>query len=134
GSIGVLPEDWIKRYKFVAGFGHSSEGRLRFRRHQAGLLDALLASEPEVRFDAAFLRVREELKSFAGIRAAAAPDTFRGELRDYQQEGLGWLHFIRQFGFGGCLADDMGLGKTVQVLALLCSGSRQGPALIVVPR
>lgn len=29
------------------------------------------------------------------------------------------MTFLRQFGFGGCLADDMGLGKTVQVLALL---------------
>jgi SNF2 family DNA or RNA helicase len=40
-------------------------------------------------------------------------------LRAYQKEGLGWLHFLRRFRFGGCLADDMGLGKTVQVLALL---------------
>ena len=40
-------------------------------------------------------------------------------LSRYQRDGLGWLHFLRKFGFGGCLADDMGLGKTVQVLALL---------------
>ena len=49
------------------------------------------------------------------------PAGFAGELRDYQREGLGWLHFLRRFGFGGCLADDMGLGKTVQVLALLAA-------------
>ena len=29
------------------------------------------------------------------------------------------MHFLREFGLGGCLADDMGLRKTVQVLALL---------------
>ena len=71
---------------------------------------------------------------------AAPPPGFRGELRPYQRAGLGWLHFLRDFGFGGCLADDMGLGKTVQVLALLESrrearaAEELGPSLVVAPR
>ena len=60
-----------------------------------------------------------ELHAFEAIQPADPPPSFHGELRAYQREGLGWLHFLRRFGFGGCLADDMGLGKTVQVLALL---------------
>jgi SNF2 family DNA or RNA helicase len=68
------------------------------------------------------------------VQAGTAAATFHGELRDYQRDGLGWLHFLRRFGFGGCLADDMGLGKTVQLLALLDSTERAGPCLIVVPR
>ena len=62
-------------------------------------------------------------------------------LRDYQREGLGWMHFLRQFSFGGCLADDMGVGKTAQVLALLESrrelrakGQIDAPSLAVVPK
>jgi SNF2 family DNA or RNA helicase len=83
------------------------------------------------------------LREFAGIQAADPPATFRGTLRDYQREGLGWLHFLQRFGLGGCLADDMGLGKTIQVLALLDSRrTRRGddansvlaPSLVVVPR
>src|SRR5690606_17638703 len=76
-----------------------------------------------------------------GIRPADPPPGFRGELRPYQREGLGWLNFLREFGFGGCLADDMGLGKTVQVLALLEErraarerDARIGPSLVVVPK
>ena len=49
-------------------------------------------------------------------------------MRTYQKEGLGWLHFLRRFRFGGCLADDMGLGKTVQVLALLQTRRAARPA------
>jgi SNF2 family DNA or RNA helicase len=52
-------------------------------------------------------------------RPITEPKGFQGELRSYQREGLGWFGFLRDFGFGGCLADDMGLGKTVPVLALL---------------
>jgi superfamily II DNA or RNA helicase len=134
GTYGLLPEEWLKRYRLVASLGKSADGHLRFERNQAGLLDALLAEQPEVTFDEAFIRVRKELAAFAGVRAGEAAPTFNGQLREYQREGLGWLHFLRRFGFGGCLADDMGLGKTVQLLALLDSVERRRPSLIVVPR
>ena len=47
------------------------------------------------------------------------PPGFVGNLRPYQQRGLGWLAFLNRLGLGGCLADDMGLGKTAQLLALM---------------
>ena len=81
------------------------------------MLDLLVATLPEVTVDARFRKLRERLAGFAGIAPRGEPTGFAGTLRPYQREGLGWLHFLREFGFGGCLADDMGLGKTVQVLA-----------------
>ena len=143
GSLGIIPEEWLAKYRLLAGLGDLDRDHLRFTRPQAGLIDVLLTGEPEVRFDPLFERVRDELKSFAGVQAADPSPSFRGTLRDYQREGLGWLQFLQRFGFGGCLADDMGLGKTIQVLALL--DSRRGePAsdssptprtsLVVVPR
>jgi superfamily II DNA or RNA helicase len=119
GTYGMLPEDWMKKYGLIAGLGEEREDHLRFRKTQVGVLDALLASQPGADVDETFARARAELKRFSGIVPAEAPDEFSGELRPYQKDGLGWMHFLRQFNFGGCLADDMGLGKTVQVLALL---------------
>lgn len=40
-------------------------------------------------------------------------------LRPYQKQGVAWLRFLRENGFGGILADEMGLGKTLQTLAHL---------------
>ncbi|HJT88797.1 MAG TPA: DEAD/DEAH box helicase [Bryobacteraceae bacterium] len=146
GSYGLLPEEWLSRFASFAALGIADEDHIRFRRNQAGLLDALLASQPEACCDATFARVRDELRSFQGIRAAAQPAGFCGQLRDYQREGLGWMEFLRRFGFGGCLADDMGVGKTAQVLALLetrrvlreCGepgpDAPAGPSLAVVPK
>jgi superfamily II DNA or RNA helicase len=145
GSVGVLPEDWLRKYGLLADLGHVEQDHLRFAPHQAGLLDALIAALPDVKVDTIFERLRNQLKNFTGIEAAKEPSSFTGELRDYQREGLGWMHFLRRFGFGGCLADDMGLGKTVQALALLESRrtARQGasaeetggrPSLVVAPR
>ena len=51
---------------------------------------------------------------------------FAGELRPYQERGLGWLAFLGDLGLGACLADDMGLGKTAQLLALLVEERARG--------
>ena len=144
GSFGLLPEEWLKKYVTLAGVGTPEGDHLRFRRTQVGLLDVLLAEQPEARFDKRFERARERLRQFQGIAPADPPAGFQGQLRGYQRDGLGWLHFLREFGFGGCLADDMGLGKTVQVLALLEARRelraasrkrrRPPPSLVVVPR
>ncbi|MBP1742911.1 MAG: Helicase, family, partial [Deltaproteobacteria bacterium] len=61
---------------------------------------------------------------------------FQGTLRPYQVRGYSWLHFLRRWGLGACLADDMGLGKTIQTLALIQrdwhSGKRR-PVLLICP-
>jgi superfamily II DNA or RNA helicase len=136
GSFGVLPEEWLQQYGFLTSFGVTEDDHLRFQRTQTGVLDALLASRPEITCDETFARVRKEWQNFEGIKPVAAPRGFVGQLRDYQREGLGWFKFLERFKFGGCLADDMGLGKTVQVLALLESRRKadSGPSLVVVPR
>ena len=138
GSMGMLPEEWLKKYGMLADLGTSEENGIRFGRAQAGLLDALIAAQPEIKVDMAFGKVRKALPQFDGLVPREAPAGFRGELRPYQCEGLGWLDYLQKFEFGGILADDMGLGKTVQVLAHLQSrrARRQskGPSLIVVPR
>jgi superfamily II DNA or RNA helicase len=150
GSFGLMPEEWLQKFGLLTSLGVASGDHLRFKPTQAGILDALLAAQPEITCDATFARVREEWHNFNGIEVIAEPRGFVGALRDYQREGLGWFAFLERFGFGGCLADDMGLGKTVQVLALLESrrpspksnvqspksevGSPARPSLVVVPR
>jgi SNF2 family DNA or RNA helicase len=67
------------------------------------------------------------------LAPTAAPGTFHGELRPYQERGLSWLAFLGQLGLGGVLADDMGLGKSIQTLALIAHDDQSGPTLLVCP-
>jgi hypothetical protein len=140
GSFGMLPEEWLKKYAVLAAVGQAAGDNLKFTRAQVGLLDALLEAQPQATFDETFRKARDQFRSFAGIEPSEASEDFHGELRGYQKDGLGWLLFLQQFGFGGCLADDMGLGKTVQVLSLLAhrAGSRPQKtprtSLVVVPK
>ncbi len=142
GSQGMLPENWLAKFSSFADLGEIHDDALRFKPSQGAILDAMLAAQEHVTVDAGFERLRGKLASFAGIKPSEPTRYFTGTLRDYQREGLGWLHFLREFGVGGCLADDMGLGKTVQVLALLearrarrISGEQsRKPSLVVVPK
>jgi superfamily II DNA or RNA helicase len=87
--------------------------------------------------DPTLLNLIEAVKGFSSIEPLAAPAHFQATLRPYQEDGVGWLQFLRRHGLGGILADDMGLGKTVQTLAHLAIEKQQDrlhkPSLIVAP-
>jgi superfamily II DNA or RNA helicase len=64
-------------------------------------------------------------------------DLKNGRLRPYQDYGVRWLDYLRDYGMGACLADEMGLGKTIQVIALLRglqTRGEKGLCLILCPK
>lgn len=85
----------------------------------------------------ALRELAQKLKNFNGIEDVPVPTTLQAQLRPYQQQGLNWLQFLREYQFGGILADDMGLGKTVQTISHLLvekhSGRMTSPCLIIAP-
>ena len=75
----------------------------------------------------------KQLSEVHDIPLEPVPDGLNGELRPYQQLGMSWLWFLRQYGFGAVLADDMGLGKTVQLIAYLLKVKDDGDDTAMVP-
>jgi len=85
-------------------------------------------------------RLREiasRLAGFRGVESIEPPKGMNATLRGYQQDGVGWLQSLREYGLAGVLADDMGLGKTLQTIAHLLIEKEAGrltePALVVAP-
>jgi non-specific serine/threonine protein kinase len=119
GSLGILPEDWLKKYSLLFKVGEGQGSMLRLSRYQFGVIDELydqrdgeeLEIELEERFD--------KLRSFKRIKKLPPPAHLKNILRPYQVTGFHWLNFLQETGCGGILADDMGLGKTVQALSML---------------
>ncbi|MEI8369920.1 MAG: DEAD/DEAH box helicase [Planctomycetia bacterium] len=142
GSLGILPDGFAAQFEPMVALAQKHDGRLRYGRIQVALLDALLAGQPQSHVDEAFDRIRSELARGERPEAENEPEGFKGTLRHYQREGLGWLTFLERMGLGGCLADDMGLGKTIQVLAMFvrrrevvtAGGLAHRPSLVVVPK
>lgn len=86
------------------------------------------ATEEELENPKAFAKIKielnrqwkqmvKQLSEIEQIPSQPVPGGLHGELRPYQHLGMNWLWFLRQYGFGACLADDMGLGKTIQLIA-----------------
>lgn len=118
----------------------SDQGALRMSRFDTGRLASLerdsrmplnWSGGDELR------QLGAQLSDFNGIEAVQPPKGLCAELRPYQQQGLNWLQFLKQYRLGGILADDMGLGKTVQTLAHLLLEKEQKqlnkPCLIIAP-
>ncbi|HET8731958.1 MAG TPA: DEAD/DEAH box helicase [Moraxellaceae bacterium] len=110
------------------------KGRLRLSR-----LDSARLPDLQVPWEGSetLRALGNKLRDFHGIQAVEPPAGFGAELRPYQQAGLNWLQFLRDYGLNGVLADDMGLGKTVQTLAHLLLEKQAGridrPCLVVAP-
>lgn len=142
GTQGMLPEQWLNQFVDLGKAGEEVDDALRFRRNQGLLLDLMLQEAGDVKRDRNFNRFLKKLRAFEGVKPQDPPKSFQGELREYQQTGLGWFQFLQEFGFGGCLADDMGLGKTIQVLALMDKrrtrripkDETRKPSIVVVPK
>ncbi len=84
------------------------------------------------------LELARKLKHFKRMKKVSPPKALQAELRPYQQDGLSWLQFLREYGLNGILADDMGLGKTLQTLSHLQLekqrlGKELPPSLVICP-
>lgn len=137
GTLGIMPQEWIEHFGQYFRSGEIKDGSIRLHHTNFQLIDDLF--EAEVQSEDAQLKLegyRHKMAQFHSIQATAVPKKLKATLRDYQKEGLNWLNFLDEFGFGGCLADDMGLGKTVQMIAYLLQQQEKGKTdanLVIMP-
>ena len=94
---------------------------LSHHQQQAGFLEATLRQHTDWKVQAPLpgvsARASKAARPSSNARRSAS---WRPCCAPYQKQGVAWLGFLRENGFGGILADEMGLGKTLQTLALLC--------------
>lgn len=137
GSQGLMPEEWIEKFSKYFRSGEIIDGNIRTSKMNFSAIDDLYEQEvltKEVVEEISYLN--SKIASFKTIHDVKVPKGLKGELRDYQKQGLNWLNFLDEFNFGGCLADDMGLGKTIQVISFMLSQKEKQKGLtnlIVVP-
>jgi SNF2 family DNA or RNA helicase len=119
GTLGILPEEWLKKYSLLFRVGEGRTDKLKLSRYHLSVIDELYenrnAEELTIQLEEKYERIRE----FDNIKEIPAPEHLQPILRPYQVAGFQWLNYLREVSWGGILADDMGLGKTVQALSFL---------------
>ncbi len=139
GSYASLPESWLEKLAHklkVLGLDPTKSPKHQFKQFEAPLLDSLLEDLPNTHVDSFWTTLRENIRNFTEVKAVDTPEGLDATLRPYQLQGVSYMNFLREYGFGGILADEMGLGKTIQTLAFIQymkNSGAVGPNLIVVP-
>jgi non-specific serine/threonine protein kinase len=119
GSLGILPEEWLKKYSLLFRVGEGKTDKLRLSKYHLSIIDELYDSVDETEVMIRLEEKYERLRSFNRIKEVDPPKELAHILRPYQVAGYHWLNYLSEVGWGGILADDMGLGKTVQALSFL---------------
>ena len=114
GSFCILPEAWFTKYKNIFEFGMDRDNSLLIHKQHFSLLSDTFDEKECI--DCGQL---EKMLIPENIVSLGKPSGLACEMRNYQLDGLSWIHWLQSANLGGCLADDMGLGKTVQTIALL---------------
>ena len=139
GSYTSLPESWLEKlaHKLQAlGFDPTKPPKHQFKQFEAPVLDNLLDDLPNAETDSFWNSLREKVRNFTEVEPVNTPKGLNATLRNYQLQGVSYLNFLSEYGFGGILADEMGLGKTIQTLSFIqhmVNSGHEGPNLIVVP-
>lgn len=119
GTLGILPDEWLKRYALLFKVGEGRQDKLRLSRYHMSVIDELFENRDEREISFALDEKFERLREFKQIPETPAPEELRPILRPYQLSGFQWLNYLNDVGWGGILADDMGLGKTIQALTMM---------------
>jgi non-specific serine/threonine protein kinase len=119
GTLGILPEEWIKKYSLLFRVGEGKSGNLKLSQYHYGVIEELYEERNE---EELFFQLEEKYENIKGhhtINPVPAPAHLQPILRPYQESGFQWLNYLSEVKWGGILADDMGLGKTIQALSFL---------------
>ncbi|HSU49829.1 MAG TPA: SNF2-related protein, partial [Segetibacter sp.] len=119
GSLGILPEEWIKKYSLLFRIGEGKSEKMKLSRYHFSVIEELYENRDE---EELFFQLEErydKLKEFKNIEPIDAPEHLKPILRPYQESGFQWLNYLHEVKWGGILADDMGLGKTIQALSFI---------------
>jgi SNF2 family DNA or RNA helicase len=136
GTLGLLPQEWLAKHADLFKFGRIDGDSLQLSKLHFTLIDDLSSQIDSAAIQQEILEKKQKLLNFKEIKNLPLPKNVKADLRQYQAEGYKWLHFLDEFGWGGCLADDMGLGKTLQILTFLQEQRNRFPnaiTLVVMP-
>lgn len=119
GTLGILPEEWIKKYSLLFRVGEGKQDQLRLSKYHMSVIDELYDERNEEELVVQLEEKYDSLRMFNKIKEIPVPEHLLQVLRPYQEHGFHWINYLQEIGWGGILADDMGLGKTVQALSYL---------------
>lgn len=119
GTLGILPEEWIKKYSLLFRVGDGKAGSMKLSKYHFSVIEELYEKRDEEELVFKLEEKYDNLRYNHQINDVPPPAHLSPILRPYQVSGFQWLNYLSEVSWGGILADDMGLGKTIQALSFM---------------
>ncbi|MFM6926572.1 MAG: SNF2 helicase associated domain-containing protein [Ferruginibacter sp.] len=99
GTLGILPDEWLKRYSLLFKVGDGRSNQLRLSKYHMSVIDELYENRDEKELSFELDEKYERLKEFKNIPETPAPKHLQPILRPYQTSGFQWLNYLNDVGW-----------------------------------
>ena len=110
GSLGILPEEWIKKYSLLFRVGEGKSEKMKLSRYHFSVIEELYENRDEEELFFQLEERYEKLKDFKDIEKVEAPAHLKPILRPYQESGFQWLNYLNEVKWGGDFSRRHGFG------------------------
>lgn len=101
GTLGILPEEWIKKYSLLFRVGDGKAGNIKLSKYHFSVIEELYLQRDEEELQFQLEEKYERLKDNHAIKPIPAPAHLKSILRPYQESGFQWLNYLREVQWGG---------------------------------
>jgi hypothetical protein len=90
GTLGILPEEWIKKYSLLFRVGEGKTNSLKLSRYHLSVVDELYENRDENELVVELEEKYQRLREFDKISDVEPPEHLQHVLRPYQVAGYQW--------------------------------------------
>src|SRR4029079_3069940 len=87
GTLGILPDEWLKRYSLLFKVGDGKSDKLHLSKYHMSVIDELYENRDATELSFALDEKFEKLREFKKIPEINAPVELQAVLRPYQTAG-----------------------------------------------
>ncbi|MHA4915482.1 hypothetical protein, partial [Enterococcus faecium] len=85
GTLGILPEEWIKKYSLLFRVGDGKAGNIKLSKYHFSVIEELYLQRDEEELQFQLEEKYERLKDNHAIKPIPAPAHLKSILRPYQE-------------------------------------------------
>ncbi len=110
GTLGILPEEWIKKYSLLFRVGDGKTNDIKLSKYHFSVIEELYEQRDEEELIFQLESKYEHLKENYSIDPIIAPEHLQKVLRPYQTSGYQWLNYLHDVQWGGIFGRRYGFG------------------------
>jgi non-specific serine/threonine protein kinase len=104
GTLGILPEDWIRRYSMLFAVGEGKATNIKLSKYHFGVIEELYAQRNDEELFFKLEEKYERLKEHHSVKQIDPPQHLDSYITSLPGFRFQWLNYLSEVSWGGILA------------------------------